>query len=38
VISELNETGAFEPMDLKNEEAEHSIEMQLPLIAKVMER
>lgn len=37
VVSELRETGSFETMDLKNEEAEHSIEMQLPLIAKVME-
>lgn len=38
VNSELRETGAFETMDLRSEEAEHSIEMQLPFIAKVMEK
>lgn len=35
---ELRETGAFSIMDLRNEEAEHSIEMQLPYIAKIMEK
>lgn len=35
---ELRETGAFSLMDLRSEEAEHSIEMQLPYIAKIMEK
>uniref|UniRef100_A0A915PVR6 Protein MEMO1 n=1 Tax=Setaria digitata TaxID=48799 RepID=A0A915PVR6_9BILA len=35
---ELKETGAFSLMDLRSEEAEHSIEMQLPYIAKIMEK
>ncbi|CAG9537608.1 unnamed protein product [Cercopithifilaria johnstoni] len=35
---ELKETGAFSSMDLRSEEAEHSIEMQLPYIAKIMEK
>lgn len=34
---ELNATGSFEVMDLKTDEDEHSIEMHLPYIAKVME-
>uniref|UniRef100_A0A7E4URX3 Protein MEMO1 n=1 Tax=Panagrellus redivivus TaxID=6233 RepID=A0A7E4URX3_PANRE len=37
VVKQLQSTDAFESMDLHNEEAEHSIEMQLPFIAKVME-
>jgi len=37
VNNDLRDTGAFENMDLRSEEAEHSIEMQLPFIAKVME-
>ncbi|KAE9556620.1 hypothetical protein FO519_000026 [Halicephalobus sp. NKZ332] len=37
VNEELMETGSFESMDFRNEEAEHSIEMQLPFIAKVFE-
>jgi AmmeMemoRadiSam system protein B len=36
VNEELMESGAFETMDFRNEESEHSIEMQLPFIAKVM--
>lgn len=35
VNAELAATNSFEPMSTRNEEAEHSIEMQLPLIAKV---
>ena len=38
VNRELLETGKFELMDRKTDEEEHSIEMQLPYIAKVMER
>lgn len=38
VNRELLETGEFELMDLVTDEDEHSIEMQLPYIAKVMER
>ncbi|VDN04723.1 unnamed protein product [Thelazia callipaeda] len=38
VNMELKETGVFSLMDLRNEEAEHSIEMQLPYIAKIMEK
>lgn len=34
---ELEETRHFEWMDLNTDEEEHSIEMQLPFIAKVME-
>jgi AmmeMemoRadiSam system protein B len=37
VNEELMRTDAFETMDSRNEESEHSIEMQLPFIAKVME-
>uniref|UniRef100_A0A914VQV5 Protein MEMO1 n=1 Tax=Plectus sambesii TaxID=2011161 RepID=A0A914VQV5_9BILA len=37
ITAELRDTGAFELMEPKSEEAEHSIEMQLPYIAKVME-
>ena len=36
--NELFGTGKFDHMDLKTDENEHSIEMQLPYIAKVMER
>ncbi|KAI6190540.1 MEMO1 family protein [Aphelenchoides bicaudatus] len=36
INAELSATDAFEPMSIRNEEAEHSIEMQLPFIAKVM--
>ena len=38
VYSELYATGEFESMSQQTDEAEHSIEMQLPYIAKVMER
>ncbi|MFH4984306.1 hypothetical protein AB6A40_011015 [Gnathostoma spinigerum] len=38
VNEELHETGLFDMMDFRKEEAEHSLEMQLPFIAKVMER
>ena len=38
VNKELLETGSFDLMDLQTDEDEHSIEMQLPYIAKVMER
>ena len=37
VCRELEETRHFEWMDLNTDEEEHSIEMQLPFIAKVME-
>jgi AmmeMemoRadiSam system protein B len=37
VNAELMATEAFEAMGLRNEEAEHSLEMQMPFIAKVME-
>lgn len=37
VYKELEETRHFEWMDLNTDEEEHSIEMQLPFIAKVME-
>ena len=37
VNKELFDTGNFELMDLSTDEDEHSIEMQLPYIAKVME-
>lgn len=35
VIEELKATGKFELMDLHVDEAEHSMEMHLPYIAKV---
>ena len=38
VYSELYATEMFEEMSLSADEDEHSIEMQLPYIAKVMER
>lgn len=38
VTDELMETGAFEHMDVRNEESEHSIEMQLPFLAKIFEK
>ena len=38
VNSELLATGEFEKMSKKTDEEEHSIEMHLPFIAKVMER
>lgn len=37
VVTELDRTGAFEWFDLEDDEREHSIEMQLPYLAKVME-
>ncbi|XP_015598766.1 protein MEMO1 [Cephus cinctus] len=37
VYRELKETGHFEMMDMTTDEEEHSIEMQLPFIAKTME-
>lgn len=37
VYKELEQTGKFEQMSMKVDEDEHSIEMQLPYIAKVME-
>lgn len=38
VYQELRSTGKFSDMDVKTDEDEHSIEMHLPYIAKVMER
>ena len=38
VYSDLYSTDMFEEMSLSADEDEHSIEMQLPYIAKVMER
>ena len=38
MYSELYATGLFEEMSVSTDEDEHSIEMQLPYIAKVMER
>ncbi|XP_062570002.1 protein MEMO1-like [Saccostrea cucullata] len=38
INEELNATNAFEKMKIGTDEDEHSIEMQLPYIAKVMER
>jgi len=38
VYSELYATEMFEEMSISADEDEHSIEMQLPYIAKVMER
>lgn len=37
VYEELEVTGRFERMSMKVDEDEHSIEMQLPYIAKVMQ-
>lgn len=41
VVSPVNEqlkaTGKFELMDIRNDEAEHSMEMHLPYLAKVFE-
>lgn len=37
VNAELEKTGHFSWMDMKTDENEHSIEMHLPYIAKVME-
>lgn len=37
VNEELMESGLFEVMDINTDEDEHSIEMQLPYIAKAME-
>lgn len=37
VYEELESTGKFERMSMKVDEDEHSIEMQLPYIAKVMQ-
>lgn len=37
VYTELESTGKFERMSMKVDEDEHSIEMQLPYIAKVMQ-
>lgn len=37
VYGELEATGKFERMSMKVDEDEHSIEMQLPYIAKVMQ-
>lgn len=37
IISELEATGKFQFMDRKTDEDEHSLEMTLPYIAKVME-
>ena len=38
VYGELFGTGLFEEMSLSTDEDEHSIEMHLPYVAKVMER
>ena len=38
MYSELQRTGQFETMSVQTDEDEHSIEMHLPYIAKVMER
>lgn len=37
VIEELKATGKFELMDICVDEAEHSMEMHLPYVAKVFE-
>lgn len=37
VYQELKATGKFEEMDINVDEAEHSMEMHLPYIAKVFE-
>ena len=36
--AKLYATGAFDTMSLSTDEGEHSIEMHLPYIAKIMER
>ena len=38
VCQELHNTGAFDTMSISTDENEHSIEMHLPYVAKVMER
>lgn len=38
VYAKLYATGAFDTMSISTDEGEHSIEMHLPYIAKVMER
>lgn len=38
VYEELYETGAFEEVSIHVDENEHSLEMHLPYIAKVMEK
>ena len=38
VYRELDLTGKFSRMDKETDEAEHSIEMHLPYIAKIMDR
>ena len=38
VYRELDQTGKFSRMSKETDEAEHSIEMHLPYIAKIMER
>ena len=38
VYEKLFATGAFETMSVNTDENEHSIEMHLPYVAKVMER
>ncbi len=38
VNEELMQTGEFDLMDRRTDEEEHSIEMQLPYIAKMMQR
>ena len=38
VYGELYGTGLFEEMSISTDEDEHSIEMHLPYIAKIMER
>ena len=35
IISTLHKSGMFEDFELDDDEAEHSLEMQLPFIAKV---
>ncbi|TKR61242.1 hypothetical protein L596_028377 [Steinernema carpocapsae] len=37
INEELTATGAFSTMNIHDEEAEHSIEMQMPYVAKIME-
>ena len=38
VYRELDQTGKFSRMNKETDEAEHSVEMHLPYIAKIMER
>ena len=38
VLQELRRTGEFEDLAIGNDEEEHSIEMQLPYVAKIMEQ